>query len=106
MIAGNRIRCWSKWHACCDPVNPERKGAGRERDVAKNRHFHTAEIANLFAIGQWGALVSSHNEHESVQVLRQRVATPDHVQIWPDKKIVEAVDVPRCLAIDIERRER
>jgi hypothetical protein len=25
--------------ACCHPVNPERKEAASERDVAKNRHF-------------------------------------------------------------------
>src|SRR6516225_4798411 len=53
-----------------------------------------------------GALVSSHNTRESARVLRQRIATPDHVQIRPDENIVEAIDAPRCLAIDIERRER
>ena len=47
----------------------------------------------------------SHNERDSVRVLRQRVATPDHVQIRPDKKIIEAIDATRRFAIDIENRK-
>jgi hypothetical protein len=50
------------------------------------------------------ALMPSHNERDSVRVLWQCVATPNHVQIRPDKKIIEAIDAPRRFAIDIENR--
>src|SRR6202051_5223568 len=52
------------------------------------------------------ALMPSHNARNFVRVLRQRVATPDHVQIRPDQKIIEAVDAPRRFAVDIANSKR
>jgi len=36
-----------------------------------------------------------HSERNSVRVLRQGVATPDHEQIRPDKKMIDATDTTR-----------
>ena len=46
------------------------------------------------------------NARNLIGIVRQRVAAPDHMQIRPDQKIVETVDVARRLAVKIEHRKR
>src|SRR5580704_4589997 len=74
---------------------------GRRRNWIRLRADETPLTAIPRAVF---ALMPSHNACDSVRVLRQRVAAPDHVQIWPDKQIIKAIDAPRRFAVDIENR--
>src|SRR4051812_43035569 len=80
-----RLRCKPRW--------PKGKTAFWQNEP---------EISNSFN----GTLMPRDNARNLIGIVRLRVAAPDHMQVRPDQKIVEAVDTARRLAVEIERRKR